>query len=1038
MRTKLLQPPKIITKILLLFALAYWVPVSLIAQETGGTQRVTGKVIDRNGEALPGANVLIKGTSEGTITDAEGNYSISANPSDTLSFSYIGYGAENVPVNNQTQISITLIEDISQLEDVVVIGYGTVKKTDLTGSVSSVEPSDLYLGPAANIDQALTGKMAGVQINQNSAQPGGSVNVRIRGANSINASSSPLYVIDGLPIDNSPAITGSGTGVSDNRNPPNPLNLINPNDIQSIEVLKDASATAIYGSRGANGVIIITTKNGQQGKTNVNYDFSGGIQEVARKVDMLSATEFATVVNDIRQAQGGNPLYDLNEVEDTGDWLDEVTRRGYIQNHNLSVSGGNDKNTFYSSINYFDQQGIVISSGLERLTARLNARFRPNDKFTYGVNLTNSYTNNDNVPFGTGFNASAGIINSALELDPTLPKFNDDGTPYQADVVDMDNPLMIARVGSEEQTTRILGTAFGEYAIIPDLLFKINLGFDRVGSRKDTYIPSNTKVGINNGSGIATIITGEQSSRLFESTLTYNKSVSNHNLTLLGGFTWQNFVNRGFSGNLDGFTTDAVQTNNLALGSTENDNLNSYKNSNQLISYLGRVNYNFQQKYYLTASVRADGSSRFGENNKFAIFPSFALSWRLSEEPFMSDLEFISNLKLRTSWGQTGNQEIGNYASLATLGAGGLALLGNQQVIGFNPIRIPNPDLKWETTTQLDIGVDLELFEGRIDLVADYFVKNTDDLLLNLPLPKSSGYNSILSNVGSVENKGVEVLLNTRNVVGSNFSWSSTLTYTQISNQVTSLGDIDGFTQGGLPFTADITIVQEGSPLNSYYGMIVDGIWQEGDDIENSAQPSAQPGFPKFRDISGPNGEPDGVISSDDKTTIGSPFPDFSLGFRNSFSYKRFGLDIFFAGDFGQELLNQNLLYAIYPIEERRNRLAVPSLNRWTPQNPTNKWPSGVNPDTYGGSTVNSLSVEDATFFRLRNVRLNYTLNTEAIRFLSAVNVYFQGDNLLLFTDYLGFDPEVNSLDNRSNSARADYNAYPNARTYTVGCQITF
>lgn len=1021
-------------KLRLIIVILLMTPLCSIAQ----TETVQGRVTDGKGESLPGVNVLIKGTNTGTITDIDGRYSINAAPGDILSFSFVGFRVKEAKVGTRKQINVTMKEDVSELEEVVVIGYGTVKKRDLTGSVSSVDPDDLNLASAANIDEVMTGRIAGVQINQNSAEPGGSVNVRIRGASSINAGNEPLYVIDGMPVDNSPVITGTGAGVTANRNTRNPLNMINPNDIESIEILKDASATAIYGSRGANGVIMITTKKGADKKTTVSYNMAASMQKVARKVDVLSATEYASAINEIAEAEGDAPIYDLNKVKDQSDWLDEVTRTGYVQNHNLSVSGGSSNSNFYSSVNYFNQDGVVISSGMERLTARLNAEFFVGEKFKYGVNLTNSYIKNDNVPFGTGFNAGGGVIYTALEMDPTIQKFNEDGTPFQTFDIDMDNPLIIADIFAEEENNRILGSAFAEYNIIPEMKFKVNVGFDKFNSRKDTYVQSFTKRGIDNGSGIATIITGERSSKLFESTLNYAKSLDNHDLKMLAGFTFQDFVNRGFNGNIDGFTSDVLLTNNFGLGNTENDDLNSYKNSNTLISYLGRVNYNYLSKYYLTASIRADGSSRFGENNKFGYFPSLAFSWRLSEEAFLKDVDFISNLKLRTSWGKTGNQEIGNYASLPTLGSGGLALLNGQQIQGIASSRIPNPDLKWETTTQTDIGVDIELFAGRVNLVADYFIKKTDDLLLNLPLPKSSGFNSILSNIGSVKNVGFELFLKSYNIDKNDFRWATTVTFTRIRNEVLNIGNREQIFQGGLPFTPDITVVQVGSPLNSYYGHVVEGIWQEDDDIAGSAQPNAQPGYPKFKDISGPEGVPDGVINDDDKTTIGSPFPDFSLGLRNTFNYKRWNLDVFFAGDFGQELLNQNLLYSLYPIELRRNRLAEPLLNRWTPENPTNQWPSGVNPNLYGGSTINSLSIEDATFFRLRNARIGYNLNTENIAFISAANIYIQGSNLLLFTDYMGFDPEVNALNNRANSARADYNSYPNARTYTLGFRLTF
>ena len=1023
-----------------LFMISFLLLMSFSTIQAQQNKTIQGTVTDVNGMPIPGANIIEKGTNNGTQTDFDGKYTLqNVKVGSVISMSFVGYESKEVTVSSNSIINVTIEEDSSELDEVVVIGYGTVKKSDLTGAVSSIKADDLNIGSIPNVDQLLVGKMAGVQINQNSAEPGGSVNVRIRGASSINAGNEPLYVIDGMPIDNSPAITGNGAGgISNNRNARNPLNMINPNDIESIEVLKDASATAIYGSRGANGVIMITTKKGGKEGVNISYNTSISTQQIAHKVNILGATEFATIVNDIARKEGKTPVYDLSQVSDQGSWLDEVTKTGFIQSHNLSVSGGSEKNKVYSSINYFDQEGIVISSGIERLTGRINAEFNPSDKFTYGVNLTNSYVKNNNVPNGTGFNAGAGVINLALEYDPTLPHYNDDGTPAQSFDIDFDNPLITSEILSEDVSTRILGNVFVEYELIDDLKFKVNVGIDRLNARKDTYVPSYTKSGISNGSGIGTIITSEKMSKLLETTLNYSKEINNHSFNILGGYTTQTFTNNGFNGNIDGFISDALLTNNFGLGNTENDDLNSYKNSNKLISYLGRFNYIFNSKYYFTASIRADGSTRFGENNKFGYFPSGALAWKVSEEPFLKDSEIISNLKLRGSWGQIGNQSIGNYASLSTLGGGPSAIINDQVFQGIKPTRLANPNLKWETTAQLDLGFDLSLFNGRINLVADYFDKSTDDLLLALPLPVSSGFSSILTNIGKVNNKGVELFLETRNITNENFNWKTIFTFTHVKNEVIDIGGVDQILQGDLPFTNGITVIRKGLPLNSYYGHVVDGIWQEGDDFANSAQPGAIPGDPKFKDISGPDGVPDNAITDADKTTLGSPFPDFSIGFGNSIRYKRWSMDVFLAGDIGQELLNQNLLFSLYPIEVRRNRLAEPLLNRWTPENLSNKWPSGVNSNSYGGSTVNSLSIEDASFVRLKNLRIGYDIDIQKIRFIKSANVYVEGNNLVLITDYLGFDPEVNSLGNSSNSARVDFNGYPNARTFTLGCQITF
>lgn len=998
---------------------------------------ISGKVIDTHTEeTLPGVNVLVKGTSTGTSTDANGEYELNVKSSqDTLVFSFVGYRTREIPIDGRTTVDMRLEPQTIAGEELVVVGYGSVQKSDLTGSISSLQVDDLNNQESVtNIDQLMQGKVAGVQINQSSAEPGGGASVRIRGASSINAGNSPLYVIDGLPITNNPSLTGTGRGITNNAAPRNPLNALNPADIESIEVLKDASATAIYGSRGANGVIMITTKKGIQNRLNVDYGFTSGFQEVMKKLDLLTAQEFANVLNDLREGQGEEPEFTQDQINsfDAGtNWQDQIFQTEYSQNHHFSLSGGNASTKYAASLGFYDEKGVVLSSGIKRYNAKLNLEKKVSPEFNFGVNLMSSKIKDDYVPFGNSFNAGAGVIGTAIQMDPTYPVYNDNGQLFQTADVDFDNPVVLAKeVKSNKESDRTFGNIFAEYYPIPDLKFKINVGYDRESARRDAYNPTTTKVGAPLG-GIATIFTSEQESGLFEGTISYDKEIAKNSFNIVVGYSYQQDVNRGFSGNITGFPADATATNNLGLGDTEDDNLNSYKNSNTLISYFGRVNYSFDNKYLLTGSIRADGSSRFGENNKFGYFPSVALSWRLSEEEFMQDLEGISNLKLRGSWGATGNQSIGNYASLSTLSIGGSAVFNGVLVQGVAPDRFPNPELKWETTKQLNIGLDAGFLNDRINATVDYFVKTTDDLLLALPIPSTSGFESILQNIGSVRNNGIEVLVDFRNISQDNFTWNTTLNFSSVRNEVLDLGPISDIVTGNLPFTQGVTIIREGAPLNSYYGMEVTGIFQEGDDIANSAQPDAQPGYPKFKDIN-----EDGTINDQDKTILGNPFPDFTVGFTNTINYQRFQLDFLVTGEYGAEILNQNLLESLYPIEFRRNRYAEPYLNRWTPENPTNKWPSGVNPTSYGGSTVNSLSIEDVSFIKLKNVKLSYSFDTQRISFVDRLNTYISVQNVLFLTDYRGFDPEVNVFGN--SNVRADYNSYPAARTYSLGINVSF
>lgn len=989
-----------------------------------------------DGSGLPGVNVIVKGTSSGTVTDVDGNYKLSiASGSAVLSFSYVGYMEENIAVGNKSIIDVELAPDITALEEIVVIGYGTMKKSDLTGSVGSVKTEELVQGVAPSASQLLSGRVAGVRVVQASAEPGGANFIRIRGANSINASNNPLYVIDGMPMDNSAVITGSGSGIAGNNTPRDPLSTINPADIESIEILKDASAAAIYGSRGANGVVLITTKKGVKGKLKIDYNGNVGVQQVARSLDVLEAHDFAQAVNDISVAEGSAPIYDMNEIGEGTNWFDEITRTGSIQNHTLGISGGSDNTNYFASMNYYDHQGIVKSSGMKRYTGRINLESKLSEKFKIGLNLNTSHVEDDYVPYGNAANANAGIISTSIQMDPTLPIYNDDGTYFQSYDIDHDNPYIISEIYMVGETDRTIVSTFAEYSFLPELKLKVKLGADRSNSRRDTYVSTDAKQGAGVG-GIATILTGNKSSKLFETTLNYAKSFNNHSLNLLGGYTFEEFGNMGFSGNITGFPSDVTLTNNLNLGDTELDNLNSYKNSNTLISYIGRANYSYNSKYMATASIRADGSSRFGENNKFAYFPSAAVAWRLSEEAFMQNVSSIDNLKIRASWGVTGNQGIGNYASLSTLSAGGVAVMNGVLVQGIAPTRIPNPDLKWETTEQLNLGFDIGLFDSRLSLTVDYFEKTTEDMLLNLPIPGTSGFNSILTNIGSIQNKGLEFLLESWNITGKDFSWNTKLNFSKIKNEVIGLGSVDEIITGNLPFTQGVSIIRPGEELNSYYGMFVDGIFQEGDDIANSAQPGSAPGQPIFRDISGADGVPDGQINDDDKTIIGSPWPDLIFGIDNILTYKKFEFSFFVTGEFGAEILNQNLIETFYPIEGRRNRLGKPILNRWTTENPSNEYPSGVNATSYGGSKVNSLSIQDASFVRLKNVKLAYAFDVTNVSFLQGASVYVLGDNLLLWTNYDGFDPEVNSFGN--SNVRADYNPYPAAKTVMLGVNLTF
>lgn len=995
---------------------------------------VSGRVTDENGEPLPGATVLEQGTSNGSTTDIEGNFKLVCNENASLTISFVGYQTKVLAVNGRSVIDISLAPDFEQLEEVVVIGYGVQKKSDLTGSVSSLNKDDMNVGVNTSVDDLLQGKTAGVFITQASAEPGGGATVQIRGAGSINAGSSPLYIIDGLPIDLNQVINATGEGITNTRTPRNPLSNINPADIESIEVLKDASATAIYGARGANGVIIVTTKKGSSGKMNINYQGYTGIQSPSTKIDVLSAEDYMRVLNEILDDPGSNVAESerVTEIQNGGtDWQEELHRNARIQSHSISMNGGNDQTTYFASVNYFDQQGVVISSSYERYDARLNLAHKT-DKFYTGFNFTTSYAHDDFLSFGYDTNEQGGALYAATAYDPTLSVVDANGNYTISDLINTDNPIALANgESSSANNYRTLGTIFGEYTILPGWNAKVNFGFDSRNSRRDSYVSTQTKVGNANG-GIASILTGTRNNYLAEFTTSYVKDFNaNHSISAVTGFTYQKFTNDTFSGTGKEYPNDESKTYAIGSGNPELNTLNSFKANNKLLSYIARVNYSLFDKYLFTATFRADGSSRFGANNKYGYFPSGAFAWKLHEEEFIQDLGIFTTLKLRTSIGLTGNQEIGNYRSVTTFATGGSVILGGQKLVTLAPQRIPNPDLKWETTEQINFGLDMGFLDDRIYASLDYYQRNTYDLLFELPIPNSSGFSSILTNIGQIRNSGFEFFLESRNLVGE-FKWNTSLNFSALKNKVVDLGGISEVIHTSAGWTSQIAIIKEGEVLNSFYGWRTQGIWQSDQEITDSGTTDpVKPGDVRYEDING-----DGTVNADDRVILGNSFPDFTFGITNTFSYKGFALNIFVDGVQGIDMLNNTIVETYFPISHRRNRLAEPYLNRWTESNPSNEYPSFVNPTNQGNKGVSTITVEDASYVRLRNIKLGYDIPLNSRKIFNSINVYVSGQNLFLLTDYSGTDPTTNS--NGNASLKIDFNSYPVARTYMFGVDLSF
>jgi TonB-dependent starch-binding outer membrane protein SusC len=990
---------------------------------------VSGTVKDSKGDPLPGVSVIIEGTARGTVTDLDGNYTIEVPEGGVLLFAFIGFEKQSIVVGNSNTINLVLQEETSSLDEVVVIGYGTVKKRDITGSVSSLGSKDFNPGMVVSVDQLIAGRAAGVQITQSSAEPGGGVTIRIRGANSITANNEPLYVIDGLPLDN--AIGTPQSGIINNPTPRNPLNALSPSDIESVEVLKDASATAIYGSRGANGVILITTKKGKSGKMRVNYNGYYGTQQVANRVKMLNAQQYMALLNDLRAENNLPPEFsneDITQIGSGTDWQSEIFRDAPVQNHQISFSGGDENLKYFASMNYFDQEGVVVNSGMKRYTGRMNLEYQGSDKLSFGMNLNASYIKDNFAPFGVGINENAGVINSAIYQDPTMPIFDNQGNYFQSPIVNLENPVAFAKeVLDVAETNRTFGNFYTQYKITNDFSVKVNFGSDRQNSRRDNYLPQSTRRGSFSG-GTADVRSIELSNYLIEITGNYSKNFENHQINALLGYSYQEFTGRSMRSAGQNFPSDAFQTDNLNAGNQGTFNIGSNRFKNQLLSYLGRINYTLNDKYLLTVSARADGSSRFGENNKFGFFPSMALGWRIIDETFMKSQNIFSELKFRGSYGLTGNQEIGNYNSLILLGPRGQAQFDGSPQVGISTIQAENPDLKWEVTRQFNVGLDAGFLDGRIDVTLDYFIKNTDDLLLLLPIPRTTGFSSSLQNVGGMRNNGFEFSVSSRNLVGK-FTWNTSLNLSFIRNQVLNIGELPFIIQGGAGFAQNISIIQPGYPLNSYFGFIVDGVFQLDDDIAGSPQPRSKPGEFRYRDING-----DGQINADDRTILGSPFPDLTYGLNNAFGYKKFEFSFFLQGVHGVEIFNFNRVESENPISFRRNRLEELYTNRWTPSNPTNENSNGQPVSVAYGGPVNSRAVEDASYLRLKNVQLNYRIPLKNSKTFSNANIYVSGQNLLTFTNYSGMDPEVSSFG--ISNVRADYNAYPFTRMYTIGLNL--
>ena len=989
-----------------------------LLQERTITGRVTSS---EDNSGLPGVSVIIKGTAQGTVTDIDGNYSISVREAAVLVFSYVGFVSEEVLVGNQSVINFSMTPDLTQLQEIVVVGYGTVKKSDLTGSVSSVKSEELTAYPAIGAVQALQGRAAGVQITANNGEPGADFKVRIRGGTSINASSDPIFVVDGFV---------GGTM------PP-------PEDIESIEVLKDASATAIYGSRGANGVIMVTTKRGKGGKARIELNTSFSSQTEINRLDLLNAAQFTSYIQDARPT--------ITPLDGDTDWQDEIFRTGGIQNYQLSVSGSTDALNYYVSGAYFDQKGVIIGSEYSRFSVTSNLDIKASKKLKLGLNLFAQRTNQDGTRTqeGSGGATGSGVIASAFKFEPDQNIYDANGNFTVARLNDPhDNPYAIAtQFVNESINDRIQGNLFAEYDIFRDLKFRVTMGATTNSGRNGQYNPTTLNAGRNVG-GVGSVSGGKNTLLQNENYFTYSKTLfENHNLTAMAGYSYQTQENESWSGSGQGVVTDAFSYWNLGAAAVWNRPGSSLSDWT-LKSYYGRINYSINSKYLFTANARYDGSSTFSKNHKWAFFPSGSFAWNMGSEQFMADVNWVSQFKWRVSYGLTGNQAIAPYQTLARF-SDVFTIINNVPVNAVRPTSVANDDLTWETTAQLNIGLDLSFFEDRINLSTDVYRMVTSDLLFTVPLPQYSGYPDQLKNIGEVENKGVELSLGAKILTGE-LKWNTDLNVSANRNKILSLPDGNDIQYGSGPGhmvgLGNTQILREGYPVGSFFGWIYDGVYQENDEFLPGGGFEIVAGGEKFRDIDGLRdddgnltGQPDGRLDANDRAIIGNPHPDFIWGWNNDFKWKNFDVNIFFQGSQGNDILSYTLLEL--DLMSGINNATTAALNRWTPTNTNTDVPRAFNGRT---RRVSTRFISDGSFVRLKNIALGYNLPAPALEKLklSRLRVYVSAQNLLTFTDYEGYDPEVNyntgGSTNGNRNLGLDYGSYPNAKSYTVGLNIGF
>ncbi len=1023
--------------------LLFLLPLAVMAQTSISIQ---GRVTDaEDGSPIPGVNILIKGSSNGTNSDANGAYTLIVTPTDVLVISSVGFKTQEVLVGNRTTIDIQLIADVTQLSDVIVVGYGTQEKKDVTGSIASINNKDFANQPTTNIAGNLQGKLAGVNITQASGTPGASLNVSVRGA------SNPLYVVDGIPMlsesnssiqtstDTQGNVQGSGQQISS-------ISDINPNDIESIEVLKDASAAAIYGARASNGVVLITTKRGKTGKTKFNVNYYTGVQTPTREIPFLNSQQFTGLINDAinqdNKLYAANPnvfgsgfqyvgsgldapfnFGDANAQKVNTNWLHQVLQNAPVNNYEVSATGGNDKTKFYIAGTYFDQTGIVIQSGYKRLSMRVNLDHQATDKLSFGLTFNASNSKNKR-----SFNDDSytGVITNALGADPLMPVYDANGnyadyTAYHVSWLS-DNPVKSAnQIIANTTSYRLLGSLFSEYKFTKDLKFRTSWSVDFNDLIDNQYFSPTTANAQAQG-GIANSSIFQQLTWLNENIFTYKKSIGQSNFNALAGFTMQEthsnttgLSGQGFpSGGLQNISSAAIITAGQATGTGFG-----------LISYLGRLNYDYKDRYLLALTTRVDGSSRFPKNNQYAVFPSVSAGWRISQEDFFGKNETLTNLKLRTSYGLTGDQEIGNYQNVSLYKSTRYNNTG-----GLSPAQLVDPSLRWQTNKTFDVGLDWELFHGRISGSIDYFKSDKTNVLSSNSVAGTTGFSTVVQNAGEIENRGWEFSIASTNIQNDKFKWTTNFNISFIKNEILSLTN-NGLLVSAYADNAPTNVLQKGHSVGTFWAVKYLGVNPaNGDELFQNANGQA---------VNAQN------VSIQDAQISGSPIPKYFGGFNNNFNFGKF--DVLVATQFSWGNKIYNLIKQTYLNMGWSNgggssqiyaNNSTAALRRW--QKPGDITDVGrasfINRNYFNNSTQ---FIEDGSFFRIRTLSVGYTLRPKNARVFDRVRIYAQVQNLYVFTKYTGFDPEVSSTGSSNpQTAGIDYAAYPQPRTYTLGFNMSF